>query len=439
MDALQKNITKLALRLKKYHVRIFFKKNFLIIDATYMITKFAEKSKKVFYLLLNLFENKYFILIKGLPYCFMPDALDHVGYAEKNNPNYRKTAKCATCKISICPGFRKNCPKSLSSQCKVYNGPQDIAIEVNQICNMKCDYCFYESTHSVSEPPFNKIIQVMDEAKEMKIKYLRFTGGEPLLRKDIIKLLRYAKSNKFYVFLNTNGTMIDKELIKELEKYVDNILVSFCSLKRDLLEQEALLNNKLRGIRILKRSKIPFLRIGIVVSKSIIDNMHNFLTLVNSLGINNVEFYRPIISRARVKSFSDFDITKQDILKLLDYMPILNNNGINAYFANPIPFCITKNQTKKIHFRGAKLDDGHCRLVFDSKGYYKPSYSIDINLGYSIRTAWSHPFIKKINSLNYLSNKCSLCKYLKWCLGGSRYLAKEYCGDYFAPDPWTIN
>ncbi|TSC93552.1 MAG: hypothetical protein CEN91_217, partial [Candidatus Berkelbacteria bacterium Licking1014_85] len=259
------------------------------------------------------------------------------------------------------------------------------------------------------------------------------------LRPDIIKILRYAKSKNFYVFLNTNGTLLKQDIIIELEKYVDNILVSFCSLYQETFKQRSLLKNKIKGILNLKKSKIKHLRIGIVVSKFLIENMKDYSILINSLGINNVEFYRPMISQSQAQRFPTFDIAKKDILKLLDHMRNLKKNSNNIYFANPIPFCITRNKTKRIFFQGAKFDDGHCRLVFDSKGYYKPSYSIDINLGNSIKTAWLHPFIKKINSLSYLSHKCRFCLYLKWCLGGSRYMAKEYCGDYFANDPLIQN
>ena len=75
---------------------------------------------------------------------------------------------------------------------------------------------------------YEKIKETLNNASGLDIKYVRFTGGEPLLRKDLLKILKYAKTKGFYIFLNTNATLLDNTIIKHLEKYVDNILVSLC-------------------------------------------------------------------------------------------------------------------------------------------------------------------------------------------------------------------
>ena len=75
---------------------------------------------------------------------------------------------------------------------------------------------------------------------------------------------------------------------------------------------------------------------------------------------------------------------------------------------------------------GAKYDDGHCRLVIDPRGYIKPSYFINEKLAnyLEIEKAWNSTFLKKIQHLDFVNNKCKQCKYLPECKAGSRYDSK---------------
>jgi radical SAM protein with 4Fe4S-binding SPASM domain len=286
---------------------------------------------------------------------------------------------------------------------------------------------------------YEKIKETLNNASGLDIKYVRFTGGEPLLRKDLLKILKYAKTKGFYIFLNTNATLLDNTIIKHLEKYVDNILVSLCGYsaytEAIINSESGFIKNKFRNILKLRKSKIPHIRIGTVISKILIDNFDKYSILIKALGINDWELYRPMLPPAKMAHLPDYNIGKNDLFKLFRLIRRLRKKGINVYIANAIPFCIAPNNTYKPIMRGAQFDDGHRRLVLDPEGFFKPSYFIRENLGKNISKAWKHNLIRKINACDYLPYKCNHCIYLRWCLGGSRYMAKEYCGSYFAHDP----
>lgn len=436
------NIPALKDQLKKYRIDIHCRKDFLILNARKTEKPYSQKFKELLYSLLNHYENRSFILIKGIPPCLLPEAQDHVNYEPHRNTPTIKPETCHQCKYTAsCPGIEKRLLDSSAKTLPIFNLPQDIVFELNKSCNLNCAFCFHRNKKRAHETlSLNEIQRILDEAKRLRIAYVRFTGGEPLLHKNIFQILRLAKSKGFYVFLNTNATLLNDRTIKKLETSVDNVLVSLCGYN-DRTEQiftskGRLLKNKFSNILKLKHSKIPYVRLGSVVTKLLLENFDKYTLLVKALGIRVWEFYRPMTPPERGLPPRMQTIEKEDILKLLRLLRPLKDFGINATIANPVPFCITDNAHDRPFFRGAQFDDGHSRLVFDARGFFKPSYSIELNLGKAIREAWHHPYIQKLNSCAYLPGQCQRCVYLRWCMGGSRYMAHEHSGDYFAADPW---
>ena len=84
---------------------------------------------------------------------------------------------------------------------------------------------------------------------------------------------------------------------------------------------------------------------------------------------------------------------------------------------------------------GAELDEGHLRIVRSAKGYFKPNYFLETNLGSTIQTAWKHPFLNELNSTDYLPHLCQRCPVLDTCRGGSRSMALRIYGTPLAADP----
>jgi len=89
-------------------------------------------------------------------------------------------------------------------------------------CTHKCLYCGLGKTGEFAdnlkneELSLEKIKSVLDELKEIGVFYVAFTGGEPLLLKDIIEAIRYAKQKGFMASITTNATQLNEEVAKGL-------------------------------------------------------------------------------------------------------------------------------------------------------------------------------------------------------------------------------
>jgi MoaA/NifB/PqqE/SkfB family radical SAM enzyme len=83
-------------------------------------------------------------------------------------------------------------------------------------CNIDCHYCFqYDNDQSGMSLETAK--SSIDWLKKIGCRVLALMGGEPLIRKDfILEVIRYASQNDFFVYLPTNGYLMDKTFIDEM-------------------------------------------------------------------------------------------------------------------------------------------------------------------------------------------------------------------------------
>lgn len=87
-------------------------------------------------------------------------------------------------------------------------------------CNLACDFCLEGSSPSdkrLLTPKFEEVKPFIDEGLELGVEQFSFTGGEPFLAKDIIKILDYASQFKPCLVL-TNGT---EPLIKRMDALIE--------------------------------------------------------------------------------------------------------------------------------------------------------------------------------------------------------------------------
>lgn len=95
------------------------------------------------------------------------------------------------------------------------NDAKPIYVEISPtaFCNHKCLFCHYNYLgHKGKFEDSNRLMSLMDEIKELGAKSLVFAGiGEPLLNKDTVPSIRYAKSLGLDIGMSTNGALLKKE------------------------------------------------------------------------------------------------------------------------------------------------------------------------------------------------------------------------------------
>ena len=91
-------------------------------------------------------------------------------------------------------------------------------------CNLRCQIC-YADLNSAKDTDRTKCVRIIDKLRQLGVRKIAFTGGDPLLVKYITSLLKYAKSSGFKVALTTNAKLLSLERLHEIEPYLDELSV----------------------------------------------------------------------------------------------------------------------------------------------------------------------------------------------------------------------
>ncbi|NPV61628.1 MAG: radical SAM protein [Methanotrichaceae archaeon] len=94
--------------------------------------------------------------------------------------------------------------------------PQTVSIEVTRQCGARCDHCLIREGEG--ELSSEQIKSVIDQALDLGACIITFTEGDPLLREDIIDLIRHVDPERAVVNLFTPGLDLTKERAEELKK-----------------------------------------------------------------------------------------------------------------------------------------------------------------------------------------------------------------------------
>lgn len=87
-------------------------------------------------------------------------------------------------------------------------------------CNLKCAYCDTQY-HSEVNLELN-VQEIYDKIKEYEpVRLVEFTGGEPLLQKELVQLMRLLHLEKYTLLLETNGSLALQEIPDYVHKIID--------------------------------------------------------------------------------------------------------------------------------------------------------------------------------------------------------------------------
>lgn len=396
------------------------------------------RARSMLYRALNGLEPFFNVFIEGAPFCFMPDARDHLLYRKKNGTRYVRFGECAACRMKpLCPGLEKgggfdSSPDELLSP--VLPAPSEIVFELTKKCNLNCRLCF--ASTSDAEQPLPALRAALRAARGLGIGSVRFTGGEPFLSASLLPLLKEAKAAGLYTLVNTNAALPDKNIFAEAAPYMDNVLVSMqaASAAAEKAATGGNFETKLANMRRL-RSLVKVFRLGTVASRELIKNFNSYHALAKRLKADIWEIYRPMPDGRKKGTAPAFSPGQAEFKKLSALISRLGPGGPRVVLANPLPLCLVP-EAERVNLLGAAYDDGHTRLVFDPRGFYKPSYYIETDLGGNLSRAWNSAALNRVNSPARLPPACRACDYLLKCLGGSRAAAKRSGGKFSSPDPW---
>jgi len=113
-----------------------------------------------------------------------------------------------------------------------------LRITITNRCNVNCVYCHHDGmVSSKNEMTADELYRICKIAKDIGVKKIRLSGGEPLIRKDIVEIVEKIASLDFKdISITTNGTYLEKYAQGLKDAGLDRVNVSFDTLNRETYE-----------------------------------------------------------------------------------------------------------------------------------------------------------------------------------------------------------
>lgn len=219
-----------------------------------------------------------------------------------------------------------------------------VTLEVDYRCNARCSFCNRWHQNDLKLLSTGEIFQLLDDIRRAGGSIIALCGGEPLLRKDIFEIIRYAKERGFRVNMNTNGMLIPALAEKIAVSGLDNIMVSIdrpdTANHDEMRGVKGTFENAVRGIRILKELNCPtHISISTTIFSKNLSELKKMIDLAHELGVNIT--FQPVHDEALnnlclrdkelgLTEYSEREI-EDKILEMIEYYHSTIGNMGDAY------------------------------------------------------------------------------------------------------------
>lgn len=158
------------------------------------------------------------------------------------------------------------------------------SLRVTMGCNAKCKHCYTMGGRKLeNEYTTEQILEIIDQLSKMNIAQMFFTGGEPFLRKDIVKILNYANEKGIDILISTNGSILKEETIQQIEhiKFKQfQVSIDGIGAWHDENRGVGFFEKADKTIDLLKKHNINNITIGTCITRDNIDELPQILEYV---------------------------------------------------------------------------------------------------------------------------------------------------------------
>lgn len=167
---------------------------------------------------------------------------------------------------------------------------KDISFAITHRCNLKCSHCIVDADYGGQADKYDTqtLCKLLDKVIKVNPEGLVLTGGEPLMRKDFLTILKYVRENyNGHITLMTNATLLNQENINIIKDLVTNIDISLDGADEEscaLVRGPGVFNKVINNIKLLKNNSFDKISLSMILSKNNSFYVDEFFELNKSLG-----------------------------------------------------------------------------------------------------------------------------------------------------------
>jgi radical SAM protein with 4Fe4S-binding SPASM domain len=359
--------------------------------------------------------------------------------------------------------------------------PVTIVWNFTNRCNLNCLHCHQDSSpmSSAQELTTSQAFKVIDNMSDAGVAILTFSGGEPLLRKDLYAAVKRATDHGMLCTVASNGTLMTREASAKLAKA--GIRRVEIGLDGATAETHDFLRNKqgsfeatVRGIKNCADLGFDEVAATMTLHSKNVNELEATMKLAEKLGVTRFYLNR-LIPAGRGKNACYLDVTPVEKIKSLEILyrkfhkSVSEGCGMQCYARGMTYYArIGYERSKGQLFTVSEALSGYEKM-FQSKfelgvskivrtmakgfsgcsvgltyagltasGDLLPCVPAQIKLGnlveQSLEEIWvSNELLNYIRNRKALKGSCKICAHSGLC-GGCRYTAYVAHGDWLGPD-----
>jgi 12,18-didecarboxysiroheme deacetylase len=333
-------------------------------------------------------------------------------------------------------------------------------------CNLNCVHCYARADERVHEKELSheEGLALLDDLADFGVPVVLFSGGEPLVRSDLVDLARYAVGKGMRAVISTNGTLIDEETAARLR----DVGLSYVGVSLDGLEE---VNDRFRGkkgafrdaLKGIHNCRNAGLKVGLrfTINRMNVDEVPAIFDLLEAEEIPRVCFYH-LVYAGRGSELMEEDLdhaeTRRVVDLIMDRTRDLHRRGL------PKEVLTVDNHADGpyVYLRMVKEGDPRAPEVLEllrmnegnssGRGIGCVSWDGSVHADQFWRhesfgnvrerpfsEIWSdlsHPLMARLKDKRpHVKGRCAECRWLDVCAGNFRVRAEAATGDLWAPDP----
>ncbi len=321
--------------------------------------------------------------------------------------------------------------------------PSLVSWNLTKKCNLKCPHCYMEAGRKAgNELSTAECLALIDEMKALGTEMVILTGGEPLLRRDIYEIARYAAGQGIWVVMGTNGVLItDRVAEKMIECGVQGVGISIDSIDpckhNNFRGGPNAWEHSVRALEICRRHGLQVLVQTTVMEENYAE-IPELIEFTRQKGAWSFNLYF-LVQTGRGQQMND--LTPQQTHAMLEYLvdhqeefrPMLVRSKCAPQFKQ-IAYAKGRGGLES---GGCMAGTQYCRIM--PEGDVTPCPYMTAVAGnvrnQSFTEIWqTSPMLQELREVQHLKGRCGRCEFKELC-GGCRCRAYAAFGDYLQEDP----
>ena len=314
-------------------------------------------------------------------------------------------------------------------------------------CNMYCDHCYRDAGCKAEEELSTAEAKtLLEQIARAGFKIMIFSGGEPLMRPDIVELVAYAASLGLRPVFGTNGTLITLEMAQKLKAAgAMGMGISLDSMDREKHNKfrkfPGAWEGAVQGMRNCRAAGLPF-----QIHTTVMEWNNHELEALTDFAVAEgavAHHFFFLVPTGRAKTIEAESLRAEAYEDTLTRIMKKQQEGEIELKPTCAPqfLRIAAQMGMKTRFRrGCLAGTAYC--IISPRGKVQPCAYLNMELGDVRQTPFDEIWknsevLNKLRTLEY-SGGCGSCEYKRAC-GGCRARAAYYHeGDYMAEEPWCL-